>query len=249
MKGPNNGPSEPSVAVKKALFALSGNVCAFPGCSERMVDPDGTVRGRVCHIKGEKEGAARFDANQSPTERHGFHNLIVMCPNHHDEIDGPHRDKYPVDLLQRWKCDHEMRMGGEEVDPASIRIEGAEQVAVSQQQSGGVTANVVNISMPAPVGSTQRELSTDALHILFRAVNPLPPNDDAWKGLMQVFKNEVSTTYMVGGTKVKFNDPEHDARYDAAIVELVNLDLVENLGSTLKVTYQGYQKVKGLNCE
>jgi len=41
-----------------------------------------------CHIKGNKPGSKRHDPNQSETERQGFANLLLMCPIHHDVIDG-----------------------------------------------------------------------------------------------------------------------------------------------------------------
>jgi hypothetical protein len=84
----NAGPKEPSRPTVKRLFALSGNRCAFPRCSTPLVDPQsGSIVGEVCHIKGEKPGAARYDPNQSNEERHGFDNLILLCNVHHKVAD------------------------------------------------------------------------------------------------------------------------------------------------------------------
>lgn len=100
-------PSTPTLPTIKRLFALSGNVCAFPRCPNTLVDDaSGKVTGRVCHIKGRKPGAARYDPNQTAMERHGFDNLILMCPIHHDVIDD-NPAKYTVAVLRKYKAEHE----------------------------------------------------------------------------------------------------------------------------------------------
>jgi hypothetical protein len=69
------GPSNPTI---KRIFAMSHNLCAHPDCGQPLVE-GGTVVGEVCHIKGERPGAARYDENQSDAERHAYENLIGMC--------------------------------------------------------------------------------------------------------------------------------------------------------------------------
>lgn len=71
-----------------------------------MDDASGKVTGRVCHIKGRKPGAARYGPNRDATERHGFDNLILMCPIHHDVIDSD-PTKYTVTILRKYKAEHE----------------------------------------------------------------------------------------------------------------------------------------------
>jgi hypothetical protein len=53
--------SAPSEQTIKKLFALSGNICAFPGCQSPIVESAGTVTGEICHIcaKSPKAGFAR----------------------------------------------------------------------------------------------------------------------------------------------------------------------------------------------
>jgi len=42
----------PSIPTVKALFAVSGNVCAFPECDRPLVDQSSNVViGEVCHIE------------------------------------------------------------------------------------------------------------------------------------------------------------------------------------------------------
>src|SRR5947209_5850094 len=84
----SKGPTEPSRPTVKRLFAVSGNRCAFPKCSTPLVDAgSGSIIGEICHIKGEKPTAVRYDAAQSQEDRHGFDNLILFCGVHHKVVD------------------------------------------------------------------------------------------------------------------------------------------------------------------
>jgi hypothetical protein len=79
--------SGPSVTTIKRLFALSGNRCAFPGCTHPLFDQKGALIADVCHIAGDKPGAKRYDPSQTDEQRQGFNNLIVLCANHHRVVD------------------------------------------------------------------------------------------------------------------------------------------------------------------
>lgn len=100
------GPSQKTI---KALFAVSGNRCAFgdPECGETLVDePSGVVTGEVCHIRAESEGGPRYDSTQREKDRNGAKNLVLMCPRHHKIIDADER-AYTVEVLCGWKQKHE----------------------------------------------------------------------------------------------------------------------------------------------
>jgi hypothetical protein len=84
--------SGPRVSDIKVLFARSGNRCAFPKCAAALSDGD-TALGEMCHIKGAKPAAARYDPNQTPEERHSAENLILLCPNHHTVVDADERPR------------------------------------------------------------------------------------------------------------------------------------------------------------
>lgn len=94
----------PKTSTLKRLFAVSGNVCAFPECATALVDSDNVV-GEVCHIKGNKPDSARHDFNQTEEERHGYENLILMCPTHHAMIDKDEK-VYTVKKLLGYKAQH-----------------------------------------------------------------------------------------------------------------------------------------------
>jgi len=102
----------PSVATVKRLFAVSGNRCAFPGCEERLADvASESVMGEVCHIKAKSSDGPRYDAQQTDEERHGFGNLVLLCPTHHTRVDRD-PDRYTVERLLEIKAQHEARYAG-----------------------------------------------------------------------------------------------------------------------------------------
>lgn len=98
--------AEPTEKTIKRLFALSGNICAYPGCSLAIVESAGVVTGEICHIHARREGGSRWEASQSETERHGFDNLILLCRQHHKVIDSQ-PDIYTAETLREMKTIHE----------------------------------------------------------------------------------------------------------------------------------------------
>ncbi|RIK04518.1 MAG: hypothetical protein DCC49_13345 [Acidobacteria bacterium] len=94
----------------KALYALSGNTCAYRRCEVKLADPSwGGVRADVAHIRGARPGSPRYDLTMSDAERHSFENLILLCPNCHRLVDVLDPDGHPVELLEEMKREHEER--------------------------------------------------------------------------------------------------------------------------------------------
>jgi len=235
---------EPSVAVKKALFGLSGNLCAFSGCTQPMIAPDGRVLGETCHIKGRRKGSPRFDRSQPDSERRGFHNLIALCGHHHTVTND--ESIYTVLAMENMKREHEKAMSGREIAPERIQIDGADTVVLSQNQTGGVTAGtVINLSSPLQQSS---EPSVDSLQVLHAAVNFLPQADPgAWKGVLFFFRGMNGVDFAIGADQFRFNDPEHTAKMESCIEELLHRGLVSPKGEDYFVaTHEGFSASKGL---
>lgn len=145
----------PTLATTKRLFALSSNRCAFPNCMNPLVDVDsGKVTGRICHIKAQSQDGPRYDPNQSEEEKHGFGNLILMCPIHHDVIDAD-PDSYTVDRLLKIKATHEaLRTEDSDVNEEVAaqlllnlgQISGGSMIYTSGQQGGQVAHSITNIA-------------------------------------------------------------------------------------------------------
>lgn len=97
----------PKPSVIKKLFALSGNKCAFPDCSENLVTKDGELIGEICHIEAAEPAGPRYNPISSDEERRSIENLILMCPIHHKITDNI--EKYSVRMLSDFKSKQEKK--------------------------------------------------------------------------------------------------------------------------------------------
>lgn len=89
----------------RALFAKSGNQCAFPGCVHALLNSKNQFIGQICHIEGAEPGGQRFNPLQSDEERRSYDNLILMCYPHHVETNDS--QFYTVEKLKEIKYTHE----------------------------------------------------------------------------------------------------------------------------------------------
>ncbi|MEZ8659342.1 HNH endonuclease [Vibrio cyclitrophicus] len=97
----------------KILWSNAAGRCSFRGCTERLSveEAEGVTPytlGEMAHIKGNKLGSNRYDADQPALERDGYENLILLCPTHHTLIDKAENEaEYSVELLHEMKQEHE----------------------------------------------------------------------------------------------------------------------------------------------
>jgi len=87
---------------------MSGNLCAYPGCAQILYREDGTGFVNICHIHAVEKGWARHDLDLSDDALRAIDNLVLMCPNHHGEIDQEH-SPVDADTVRQWKRQHESR--------------------------------------------------------------------------------------------------------------------------------------------
>ncbi|MGG3940968.1 HNH endonuclease signature motif containing protein [Peribacillus psychrosaccharolyticus] len=146
--------SGPRQRTIKRLYALSGNVCAFPKCNESLVTQDGILQGEICHIKARSEGGMRYDINQSDEERHGFNNLVLLCSRHHNVIDSVEAS-YTVERLLEIKREHEERDGksveasDEIVNALLLNMNIKNNISFGGNFNNGQLANVIlNYNIP-----------------------------------------------------------------------------------------------------
>ncbi|WP_337288704.1 HNH endonuclease [Candidatus Methylomirabilis sp.] len=100
-----------SLKTLKVLFALSGNQCAHPDCTNALIEPPTEESGalviaHICHIYAVSEDGPRGKSGLTEKELNSPENLILFCPTHHVIIDGQH-ETYPADMLKEWKQAHE----------------------------------------------------------------------------------------------------------------------------------------------
>ncbi len=96
-------------ATRQRLYALSGNQCAFPECTQCFFNiGDETNLSNICHIEAAESGGQRYNANSDDEYRRSFENLILLCPNHHKITDDT--SVYTVEVLKKMKRDHERKV-------------------------------------------------------------------------------------------------------------------------------------------
>jgi GGDEF domain-containing protein len=103
-----------------------------------------TVLGEICHIHAASVDGPRYDPQQSTTERHGYDNLILLCPNHHKVVDDD-PEAFTAQRLQKMKLDHATRAAeipGAEIDHGARLL--IDHAVISVAQSGGITAHTLN---------------------------------------------------------------------------------------------------------
>lgn len=187
--------TEPTKPTIKRLFALSGNLCAFPGCSLPMVEKSGTVTGEICHIHAQNKGGPRFNEALNEKEIHEFDNLILMCGRHHKVIDDE-EDIYKADTLRELKTIHENAAGrperAEDSFFAQLLLNSYKKISIERNYGnvainspGAIQGNnvIVNsskksVKVQAPYGSigSNLELSKYISHLIER-YNQYAAND------------------------------------------------------------------------
>lgn len=97
----------PKPETIRRLFLLSGNQCAYPGCSHPIILDDGTYVGEICHIRAAEKGGERFDINQTNESRRHFDNLMLMCMDHHVLTNDV--AQFTPERMRQMKAEHEQR--------------------------------------------------------------------------------------------------------------------------------------------
>lgn len=98
----------------KALFMLSGGVCAFPDCGKRLIEPgteadDAAILAETAHIVADSRQGPRGKSEMSDEDRDKHTNLVLVCGDHHKIFDSQPRT-YSVPVLRQMKADHEGRI-------------------------------------------------------------------------------------------------------------------------------------------
>jgi hypothetical protein len=99
-------------AVK--LWARAGAMCSFPDCRRALAwGPDEIrLRGEMAHIVASSDEGPRGDPSFPTAERDKYENLILFCPNHHEEVDAE-EERFPSEALSEMKASHEAWVQGQ----------------------------------------------------------------------------------------------------------------------------------------
>lgn len=103
-----------SRTTRRILDIQSLNQCAYPGCTNTLVEPsagksDPVVIGHICHIHALNPGGPRWKEELSQEELNSPENLILLCPTHHAMVDGQ-PEYYMAETLRQWKREHEAKV-------------------------------------------------------------------------------------------------------------------------------------------
>ena len=143
-----NGKAAPkrnySPKTLKVLFALSGNQCAQPGCTEPIIAlstnaSPAHVVGQIAHIFAISEEGPRGKAGLTEKELNQASNLLLLCPTHHVKVDGQY-ETYPATMFTEWKTQHEKKYG--ETVSASISDIGYAELEVAARSLISASASV-----------------------------------------------------------------------------------------------------------
>ena len=113
-----------SQRTQRILDIQSLNQCAFPGCTNPLVEP-GTrqsspaVIGHICHIYALSPNGPRGQGGLTEEELNSIDNLILLCRNHHAVVD-LQPETYTAELLKQWKVEHESNLNSQY--PAGLDI-------------------------------------------------------------------------------------------------------------------------------
>lgn len=117
----------PTKETLNLLFALSGNQCAFPECTNKLFNHKNKLIANVCHIESALEGGERFNPNGNNEQRRQFDNLLALCLEHHVETND--EQLFKTEDLRTMKATHEQRFKGI-FSPNSEQIDNAYEVEV-----------------------------------------------------------------------------------------------------------------------
>jgi len=108
-KSGGRGP-KPAPLTLYMLYAHAGGRCQFDGCNKSVFCDELTLRefnkSNVAHIVASDPNGPRGDAVRSHLLSNQISNLMLMCPEHHKEIDD-FPDDYPEAKLLEMKRKHE----------------------------------------------------------------------------------------------------------------------------------------------
>ena len=155
---------QPSATTIKALFAKSGNQCAFPECSEVLVRGKNLYVGRVCHIEAASPRGPRYNDQMSDEDRRDISNLMVLCHPHHVEIDSD-PNTFTTKSLRVMKLNHEAS-----VADSSFTI-GDDILRRIQEDTTNYWVNLERINRlehPVPKLSVSIDAEASALHLVKR---------------------------------------------------------------------------------
>lgn len=152
--------------VTNRLFALSGNQCAFPGCSSPVTYQEASGEKPVtlaqrAHLVGVGRQGPRSKEAPLSDDPDAVENLTLFCGTHHAIVDGNPRI-YSVEVLAKYKADHEARMAAKDL-----------RVSPPPFETDSVDVSVLSISeLPGLVWRAESRFRT-SMEVIERLPRPM----------------------------------------------------------------------------
>ena len=138
--------------IRDAVARRASFVCSNPDCRALTIaaaDADGSkvlYIGKVAHISAAAAGGPRYNATMTPEARVSISNAIFLCSNCADMVDKNGGSDFSIDLLNRWKAQHEEWVRGN----LNRRVDSPlSEVAGSHEASGVGNVTALDIEGPA----------------------------------------------------------------------------------------------------
>lgn len=100
--------------VRIELWAKAAGRCEYPGCNKPLWRDGVSMRSMnisyLAHIIADEPTGPRGDKVLSKQLRDKFDNIMLLCDQHHRLIDKENVSGHPVELLRKYKQDHEERI-------------------------------------------------------------------------------------------------------------------------------------------
>ncbi|TMU57118.1 hypothetical protein [Flagellimonas algicola] len=155
------------ILKKRAAF-----ICSNPNCRAMTISPSEEDEnkfiyiGKAAHITAASEGGPRYDSDLTSEERSSINNGIFLCSSCADMIDKNNGIDFETSLINDWKTQHEEWIR----DNLNKKITAEKEVqqvinVTSNNQQGGITAGVVNVS------SQPRKFTQEAQSQLLQLLN------------------------------------------------------------------------------
>lgn len=105
-----------SSATTLRLYVQAGGRCEFDNCNKYLLEHGPTSNpgnfAEKAHIWAFKENGPRGASPDRPSNINQLPNLMLLCKDCHHEIDVANPGSYPVEVLRKFKQDHEERIFG-----------------------------------------------------------------------------------------------------------------------------------------
>lgn len=112
---------KPTYPTLRALYVNSGNQCAFPGCTQPLINRKLQYIGQTCHIEAAEPGGERYNPDSDDEERRSYENLLLLCYPHHVETDD--EVEFDTEAMRKMKWDHEKNVASSDFKVNESEVE------------------------------------------------------------------------------------------------------------------------------